>query len=217
MAALSSFYPFVLPFAPGCSSPVADRNIIDGAIEFCEATRVIVRTLDPISVTAGVGSYDLEGPDNQSRVSQISAAWYMDTPLIRVPEDAVDNPLALVSPIGSQSAQTGQPIYMLEPEPGVISLYPVPDATLANAITIRAVLRPVRAATELDDYLYEEYAEEIGWAALKRICATPGQPYSNPTLAAMYTGKLESAINKARSKVGAGVVGASLQVKLSGF
>lgn len=217
MKPLSAFYPYILPFVPGCPDPVADRAIVDGAIEFCRASRVLIETLDPIDTVAGQSEYDLQPTDPQNVVSQVVRAWYLDQELTPVSDDNVGNVLAFRGTVGSLTADASSPQVMFEPSLRVLGVYPVPTVSETGAISVRAVLVPARAATSLADELYEDWPEAIANAALKRIKQIPNQPYSDLVGAENRMKMLESNINEARNRRETGVVRAPLQVTLRGF
>jgi hypothetical protein len=94
------------------------------------------------------------------------------------------------------------------------SIYPVPKTTERLAITLRVALKPTRTATQVDDLIFEEYAETIGNGAVARLCLSPKKPYTNPQIAAAKQALYTQGLNVARQRANRGYVRAQEQVVL---
>lgn len=208
-----TFMPWVLANAPGCPEIAATAALRDSAVQFCEQTLIHQVDHDPVSVIANVADYDLETPVTQTRVFKIMRAWYKGTQLTAVAPDQVTEPTVYNQSIGGYQKKTGTPVGFIHKDADSFSLSPVPDATVAGAITMRVALAPLRNSTTVADFLYQNWGEVISHGALQRILSMVGRPFSNAP-AALYHGQLyQIGINQARQQATHGYNRSNLQMK----
>lgn len=183
MAMLSDFYPYVMPSAPGLLESLADQVIRDICIDFCSKSIIIQRTLDPVSVVAGVPDYDFAPPDG-TRVHMIMQAWFLGNQINAINADTPYLKAELFNTLFPGAATApGTPSHLIQKNDTSFTLDMPPRETLALAITMRAALKPTRDAMEVDDLLLNDYAFEIGQGALSRLMKMPKQPFSDPITA----------------------------------
>lgn len=77
MAYLSDFLPYVPPYLPGCSTPLAEMTIRQICIDFCNHSQVVQGQLDPMDIIKGQTVYDIETP-NGSETVFIRQAFFRD-------------------------------------------------------------------------------------------------------------------------------------------
>lgn len=215
MKAVSDFLVYVIPYAPGCPEFVAERAVVDAAIEFCERSLILTRTLDPVSVQAGEALYELDGID-QLIVHMPVAAWYLAKPLTLLSEEQAPAPMFNQS-IPGISQPLGEPRAIAMVDDTSFSCYPVPAESVVDAITVRAALRPADGATRLPDELYTHWRQEIAAGALASILLTVGQPYSNPNMAAVRDQLFRAGVNRARLASTRGSLPSVVQAELRGL
>jgi hypothetical protein len=218
MPAVSAFLPWVLPHAYGVTDNMAGQAIVDACIEFCERTGAVqgVWTAD---VVAGRAEVDLEAP-SQQEVAQVKAVFLGAVELRATAVDDVRHGAAaragedtvVESPTGTPQCYYQR--FLGEP---ALYLWPVPDSTALRGLSVRAAFRPARTATQVDDRLYNDYVQSIAYGALSRILVTPGQPFTNPTLAKDMEGWFNAAIAAAASDARRGNVQASMRVRPRAF
>jgi hypothetical protein len=213
--ALTVFLPYVMPWAMGCPKPTARRALVDAAIEFCEQTKLLQDTLDPIDVLASQPAYDLYAPSAQMVVVQPEKVWFKDQELDPAASSRVSNVQAYRQDIPGQSVQKGDPREYFPIGSGQIGVYPIPDTEAPQALTVRASLKPKRSATQLDDVLYENWVEIIAAGALYRIHATPGQAYTDESQAMRRLSEFQAGVRKAAAEATRGRARGELRVAMT--
>lgn len=213
MATLSNFYPYVLPEVPGCPEISVDVALRSSLIEFCEKSLVIQRDHDPLTVVAGVVDYDFEPPTG-SLVIKVMKAWYKSEELIPLAPDEVEDAELYNRSFSDANTAGSQPRYILQKDERTFSLYPIPDANVANGLTMRVAYKPTRTASSFEDVLFEDYAEVIAAGAKARLMMSPGKTYTNPQLAVAMMDMFGRGVNTARSRAGRGHVRSDLSVQM---
>ena len=211
MQLLDVFLSRLLPQVQGCPDPLALQVLLDSAIEFCEKTSIVQVTSAPQTATVNVASYTITVPAQQA-VAVTLKAWFGSTPLAPAPADAVSSILAYVASAGTDTVQTGTPRVFYELSPGVIGVYPVPDATTALAISARVATKPTRTATQVDDVLFNDWAEAIVAGAALRLHRTAGSPFYSQSAGDLALAKFWGFVSKATGTALRGRVRASLSV-----
>lgn len=209
MKSLDLFLPRLLPAVVGCPTPLAVQSLLDAAIDFCEETRVIQATVEPINTQAGNGQYELDVP-TQQRIVSVLQVWYGTTSLTPAPTHIVDTPLAYVATVAGEAAPRSTPSTFYAFEPGIIGIYPTPDAATLLPISARIAVKPLRDATTVADELYNDWLDSIVAGAIARIVAIPNQPYSGDPLAAQI--KFRSGVSRATHESKRGRVNASMSI-----
>lgn len=198
MRDVSSFLPFVLPYVPGCSDPMAEQAVLSACIEFCGRS-LLVQNISEEDAVADQPDYDVEEPSNMALVKVLSV-YHLDTQLKpRSREMVVRASAQRVTAITGVTVVSGTPTewFSRDPAEPVISVYPPPDTAGAGAITIVAAHQPTRAATRVADTLYDDYAEDIAAGAIARLLLMPAQPFTAPTLSKPYRDQFTAAVNAA--------------------
>lgn len=172
MAALSSFLPLVAPFVPGASD-IAIRNAArNAAIDFCQRTLALQRTLASVNTVASQSDYTLV--QSGEVVAKLMHVTLSGEPLVAVTESELD-----AEPSGTTAEA---PRLALMAGPMKLRLYPTP--TVADLpIVARAAMRPARAAASIDDDLFERYAQVIACGAAAWLASQAKKAYSNPNVA----------------------------------
>lgn len=183
------FIPLLLPHVSGAPNATMKLYLAQAAAEFFARTYVWRREIDPISLTRGVAEYDIDVYVCGGLVEDIKSVILDDVaqPLQRIQIDAV--------PV-NHTATTGTPSSYWLIDDRAIGLFPTPDRRYI--LRASAVLKTSRAATEVDDWVFEEWADAIVAGAASRIVDIPGKEWSNPALAAEYRMRFEKAIVGAR-------------------
>lgn len=211
MKYLSSFLPFILPSASGCSEPIAKQALIAAAIEFCERTSVVQRTLDPVDVNASDREIELPVPRHQA-VTTVLKAWFKGRELALPAQTDIHLPTAYRDNIPDVDGQSGDPVELYHIRAGVVGLNPVPTTDEENVLTVRAAMRPTRSATQLEDVLFEDWVEVLASGALARLHAMPGQPFTDQVQALNRRGEFQLGIGKAYIESSKGKVRTDLRV-----
>lgn len=187
MAAWADFIPLVLPHVPGCPELVAEAAARQAAIEFCQRTLALQRTLATVNTVADQAEYTLT--QSGEVIERLLSVKLAGTPLELLDPADVD--------AESDPASSAAPAAALLTAPMKVTLYPTP-ATAAQIIKVRAAMRPSQTSVALDDGLFERYAQAIADGALYRLLSTAGRAYANPGLAADHMALYDRAIDEAK-------------------
>ena len=192
--ALSALRPFTALAAAGVPVPIIDHEVREAAIQFCDRARVW-REIQTLDVVADQADYAPVLPVDGA-VSVVEDVYHNRVRLEMKPIDT------LKEQYQDWQSQSGTPLYYTQMQPGVIKLVPYPTAALTDALSVRLVFQPARAAETLPDWLYEQYADVLGWGALVRLLLNPGLPCHSPALAAAYQTQFEQGLFRASRQSG---------------
>lgn len=167
------FLPEVLPYVRDCPEAVAVNAIRNACIEFCDKSLWLLYHHDPVSVYAAESTYDLDLPDGTT-TARIMDAWYKTRPLAPIGEDD----LKVMFSTDWREAE-GDPQFYTHLDPSAVVLAPIPQTDEADALAMIVALRPTRDSVDVDDTLYERWAEWIGWGARGRLHDIPAQPFTD--------------------------------------
>jgi hypothetical protein len=215
MATTSNFYQYVLPDVSGCPEISADIAIRAAVIEFCEKSLVLQRDHDPLQVVAGIIDYDLE-PATDNLVTKIMRVWFKDVELIPIAPDNVARAEIYNSAFTGANVSQSDPRFYLQKDARTLTIYPIPKATVSNALTIRVAYKPTRTAKVIDDFLFEDYAETIAHGAKFRLLSMASKPWTNGPAAAAAMALFNSGVNVARQRASRGNSRADVRVTLTG-
>lgn len=214
MASYDAFLPYVLPETPGCPEVVAIQAIRSSAIDFCERSLVLQRDHDPVTVVKGIIDYDFDPPLNNTLVTKLMRAWFLKDEVEATAPDMVKDVTVYNALFANANAPEGPARQIIQKDERTFSVYPKPDKTYQNALTMRVALKPTRASTTCEDVLFEDYAEFIAHGAKARLCMTPGKPYTNPDVAALGNVMFTQGVNRALQRAVRGHTRAGLSVRL---
>ena len=186
----TDFLPWIRPFAQSVPEPVAVRNIIDAADEFCKRTRcwreVEVVSSDGIDfevlcVPPGAALYEVEEAHfNGCELERVS---FNDIPPELIPQ-IVDGP--------QKPGELGEPRYISSRGANAVVIAP----PAAGMLRISMFLVPAPGADMLPDVLFDSFSKDVGAGALARILILPDQPFTNPDMAMMFASQFERACDR---------------------
>lgn len=188
MVQIQDFLPYVLPYAPGCTDPLAEQHIRDVCIDFCIGSSIVQATLEPLDIITGQVEYDIETPAG-TETSLILAASYNGTAL-NVEKDGDTVFLGAALPEGAPSAVKQTPT-------NTFTLNRIPQFDAPGAVQMLVATKPRRNAASVADILME-YAYEIGLGVVARLSLIPEPGFPKPQLAAAYSSTYETAKLTAR-------------------
>lgn len=212
MTAHTAFLDYVLPQVPGCTPEMALLEIKNTIIDFCEKSLILQQDADPITAINGIMDYDLEPPKDYL-VVKIMKAWYKGQVLDAYSPDQVETP-SVYNQNSGYLVNRGDPRFYLQKDARSFSVYPIPSETARLALTMRVAVKPTRASTQIEDVIFEEYAEIIGHGAVSRLALSPGKPYSGRQFAADKQSLYIAGLNVARDRAQKGYVRSSKHVKM---
>lgn len=191
MSALDVFLSSVRPWAPGVPDPTAFKNIRLAAIEFCERTR-LWKYEDDYDVTEEDCNSGIFTP-NGSQVHDIEIVLFDGKELAPRSTRDLDRLLPKWR-IGGNA--TGLPSYYTQIDQNTLRVVPA----RAGHLYLCLRLKPTQDATDIPDFIANEYREVIAWGALGRILTIPGQSYSNPELGTYYAEKFTQKLDRLSTK-----------------
>lgn len=211
--ALSQFYSMVLPHVLGCPTPLLDQALVKAAIELCTQTG-IAQDINTQAVTANVGDYDVDVPTGMT-LETVLDVWHADKRLKSTGTDELLSGVAARGDVGNAVHRAGTPESYFQKSVGdaTISLYPVPDTTIADGLAIHACYVPTVSATTLPDILLDRYGWDLAAGAMAFLQSLPSQPFTNPIAAGANRARFMAAINEIKPIARAGRVLRSSSVK----
>ncbi len=173
----------ILPYTPGLIRKIATRELVLAAREFFEKSFAWRAVLGPRQIKANKKRYSLSPYDAYTDIVGVLGVEVQGTPI---------NPLARKP--GDTTRTSNRPYgYWLE-SPDTVILYPIPTATLDNALTLEVALTPKQSVTHLPRIAQTHFYEALLSGVLNRVYAHPSKPYSNPILADYHGKKFRNAI-----------------------
>lgn len=203
-----NFLPEVLPYARDCPEVVAINAVRNACIDFCDQSLWLLYHHDPIDVVAGESTYELDLPDGTT-TARILDAWYDSTPLAPIGEDDLKSMF-----YSDWRDALGEPRFYTHLDPSELVLAPIPQEDADEALAMIVALRPTRDSVEVDDTLYERWAEWIGWGARARLHDIPAQPFTDPAMAMKARQMFQHGIGLAKIERNRGLTRHVAHVKL---
>ena len=196
MTAIFDLTPMILPFVRDCSAPAAVVAARFACIEFYKLTLWQQETLEPVDLIAGQSIYEIETPPDTvpSSVMRVEAGDRM-MPLIPKTKDWLDQQY------GSRwTTMLGTPQVYTQIEPDEIILVPGPDKDALGGMKLVVAVQPTSDAVEIDDSVFNYYAEPLAYGARARLVETAGQPYYDPQSAPMLWGRFYGGVSEAKAR-----------------
>lgn len=191
---LDNFLPDVLPWVRDCPEVMARIAILNACIEFCNQSHWWVDSQQVQSLIAGQNTYSLDAPTDAEIVTpaDVRAGG-------RLLEGKSPDELDLM--FGNDwRTQLGAPRYYTRMQPAEIILVPGPADTQASGLKMTLVLAPAKDAQFVDEELWRNWSEDIGYGARARLHELPNQPFSDAAAAGMYWSRFRAGINTARAE-----------------
>lgn len=183
----------VLPLlAADPSDPVTEGAIKRTVIEFCGGSWIWKAFQDPVTIKAGVNTYDLE-PDTGADVTTILAAELDGLTL-----DAKDVPWLNVNAPRWRTVG-GAVKYFTQIDTESVVLAPLPDVTVSKGLTITLAQQPSQSATGFPSWIYNQFIYALIDGAVSRLMLMPNKGWSDPGTGLDRRAKFESAIANARN------------------
>lgn len=191
----SAFFNDVLPHVPGCTEPVAQNEILNAAIEFCDRSWGWTGFHDTLSVTATVGDVEFEPPDGR-KVVIVLEGWFSGCHLpYRAPGD-LEREFG-----GDWTTKTGTPCVCTQLNTAEVRLVPIPVAGAPNSLRMRVAWKPTSDATGIGAEFFEEHRVHIAAGALAKLLTMQKKPWTNKDDGGLKLAEFESAIDRTKGKV----------------
>ena len=184
----NAFFSRVMPEVKGCPAPIAVQAIRDAAREWCERTWVWQEVVPYETVE-----------DSREVLISVPSDSRLVSVLYLIDEGQKKSPDGYTIRANSNPVETED------------------EQTETAEMEARVVLKPSEAATECSDFLYNGYAEEIGWGAKARLLYNPSKPWGNMDMAGLNFQMFRKAIAQEKIKLSRGYTNKSLKVKARRF
>lgn len=193
MAVWSDWYPDILPHLPGCPVPIVDHELRRASQVFFEGSRAWKMKLDAIQVRSNEEIVEIDTGDASTNIVRIEHAWYDGNPIdVLTPEQMFD------SFSGDWHNHTGIPVAIVQFEPGVVRLYPLPNSNASIGLVVEASVKPSNSSKGIPENLRIKFFEPIAAGAKARLMNYPNQAWTNFELGMALSSVFDSEINKAR-------------------
>ena len=209
MKPLSIFYSRILPYLPGCSEPLVDQVLVSSAIDFAESSLALRQNLDSFRTVIGIDQYDLDAPTANHDIDRVMSVAVDGKELSPGLFEAIRNdlPTANAKPRGFYLDRTDNVL--------TLKLSPPPDGRYLVIVNVN--LRPAMTATQLDDDLFNMWAEPIASGAIARAMQIPDQPFTNFARAQQIMDSVARQTNSARIDGNYGSIRGSLRFRSRPF
>jgi len=191
----------------GYSFPAMQKAVRDAAITFCEKTHLWTDDLDRITVVANTPNYALSMP------AAIPHGEIIGIDDVKYKQDGMDDDqFVTLDPIsenqmdlhdsGSWKWRTSSTPakYYADKTHAILYLKNTPTLGSADGLLVRAILRPTKDATVLEDFLYNHHYKAIADGAKGYLLSQSAQPWFNAQFAAMFGGTFTTAISEAKGQ-----------------
>jgi hypothetical protein len=215
MVKIENFYPYVMPYADGASEMLVEQYLLDTAIDFCSKTLIVQRDLDPLTMIPGIVEYDLEQPPQQ-KIHMLMRAFHGASEIEIISQEMVaTNPAHYGNWFyAGATVPEGTPNAIFQKNEKSLLVNRAPHDVEPIIITISAALKPARNATQLDDILYDDYAQVLALGTAARLLMLPGKAFSSPQMAVAYDVQYQQARSLAHLRAATSFGRGSLRVRL---
>lgn len=195
-AALSDFYPLVLPKVSGCPSIVVDEAILQAAAEFCEEAPVWRGWLDPITTVDATRTYALAVPAGLTGAKIVK--------VVSVTLGGVElQPTSADEMIASGYAEFDDTDITLQGyiahSSESIALLKNPGADLALRVFVQYA--PDTLVTTMPSSVVRAWKRGIASGALAQLYDMDGEPWANPGKMGLERQRFEKEYADARMDV----------------
>lgn len=193
----TDFIPYVMNEVPGCPRPVMVEFIRKFAIRLCEKARVLQKDASEINITGDERQYNLNFTENIYKAIGIKYAEYAGgTQMTRTSEDKLYDE----EPNWRQLTTSNRPTKYFLTIDNKFEVVPKPTTDQDDdPITVKCVVKPTRASTKIDTYIFENYAEVIAYGALSELQGMQQQTWFNESLALKNERKWRQGLRNARA------------------
>lgn len=179
------FLPLLSPHLPGCPNASMRTYLASTAADFFARTYLWREQIGAVYVASNQVDYDLD--TDCGVVEDVISVVYNETPLTRTD-------LRLIG--AERLPETGEPREYWVQADNSIRIFPTPEER--TTLKVYAVLKPNRAGTGVEDWIYETWADTLVSGTIAQLAMIPGKEWSDAALAGMHKGLFERAITNAR-------------------
>lgn len=194
MTTWSSWLPDLLPQLPECPGITVEHEVRRAAQRFFSGSRAWNVTLPAIPVEAAEDAVAIAPTDHEQDLVRVLQVWYDDNIIEATTGDV------LASRFGDNwQNHIGAPIAYIQDSPGVLRLYPVPEARSESGLIARIAVAPSDVSAGIPDNLAIAYRDELAMGAKARLMLHANKPWSAPEFGLKNESDFIAAINRANS------------------
>lgn len=195
-ALLTTFYPQILSVLPKCPKVLVREMILMAATELCEKALIWREIQTAYSIVSGTRDYTYTAPAG-ARVFKCMSAELDGVPVDwETPEN-----LDLWFPgwrLPASTVQTGGTFALTQISTTAFMLVPKPSAN--GTLILDVAYSPLKTATSLPDFLYQDYYEAIAAGAKARLQIMNDKPWTELTQAAVNAKLFSDALIEASNR-----------------
>ena len=190
MKDLAVFRPYVTTDVLGCPIPTVDHRIILACRDFCDKSGIWREWQDLRTMDGTTNAFDHDLTSDQELVCYTRA-------IVNDDKDGEYNILSWTDlpPDWKTNASQELTKSLVHIDLGQFMLFPAPVA--GDTLRIEAVLKPAITSTQVPDILYDRFCADIAAGALAKLQMLPGQPWTNPQMAAHNLSLFNAAVASA--------------------
>lgn len=166
----ATFLEYIIPHVPGVPEALAKRCVRDVVIDFCDETKLYEAVLDGTLVKAGIIEVPLELPNGTK--------------------------LAGVSKLTLSNGEVLEPMSQYIIKQDTIEL--VRPLSQDNVITATVALKPSRQSINCPSFIFEDWAEVIGYGAQAMLFNMANEEWQNPRAATAAYSLYRNGVAKAK-------------------
>lgn len=213
----SKLVPQIHPECHECPEILIINEIRNITREFCERSTYWRQDLAALSIvtdetSSGSGEYDLTIPTGAQIVSVINPIVHSNQPVSRRTREWLDEHYS-----DWRTATGEQSRWYRMSNPTRIKLIPRPTSVVANALHVSMALKPSPAATNMPEFVYNEWYEVISCGVLAKLLSMENETWYKPARAVMkqkmYLLGIEDATAKAIAEYSSDKVDRTRRVK----
>lgn len=192
----SSLREYTGPQLPDCPIALLDQTARRIARQFCEDTQAWQYDLSPIRIRADKRDYQLSLDDIDC--AEIFRVWS-----VRIVKDEDTSPDGVLQDPQEHYTLIGDHHQKLR-------FTCTPKETISKGLRVRVSLRPLRTATEIECFMFDEYYEGLASGVMGTLMAMPKKPWTDLRTSREMKHQYATAIAEARIAVSRGYMNADI-------
>ena len=208
--ALTTWINKIAPDVRGCPNPVIKDEVLWTARDFCKETQLLIEELTAIDVVEDQAEYTLAPTGGE--IVAIDHVEFDEVRILPVTIEYMDKTFSQW-----RTTTTTTPMHFLSDYYNKIRLVFIPEDDLTAGLVVWVSIKPLKTATTLDAFLYDNHFETLADGARARIMAMPKRPWTDAAQSSLYQAKYEMARDAAKLFRHTGHVNMGCRINLRGF
>lgn len=196
MAVLKDFHGDIFPNVQGCPTGVLNNALRSTLIDFCRASRLWKLESPLTDVTAGEPRYKFS-PQDGVRVVTVDYAAFEGSHLTKTSQHDLDQDGSMR---GWRDMESTSPNKFYIDNPDMLRLVPTPSEDKSAALKLFVSVTPTRDASDVPDWLYEDWGTTIAHGTLARLHAMANRVWADPSLVAFHDQQYRAGLSRAKTR-----------------